>query len=150
MAAKGDIHDRGNGSGVGEMRAGAFDTRTIAAAADTLAPDGSEVRLLCTTAGGSMAAFRLAPGAVARAVAHRTVDEIWYVAAGEGRIWRQQGDAEAITGLAAGLSLTIPCGTRFQFRCDGATPLDILAVTMPPWPGEGEAYTVEGVWPPSL
>jgi mannose-6-phosphate isomerase-like protein (cupin superfamily) len=128
------------------MPSTAFDDRRLGAAPDAVAPDGSEVRLLCATGRGSMAAFRLPPGAVARAVIHRTVEEIWYVAAGSGRIWRRQGEAEAVTDLVPGLSLTIPVGTRFQFRCDGAAPLDIVAVTMPPWPGEDEAYAVGGLW----
>jgi len=54
-----------------------FETGKIGAAPDAIAPDGSEVRLLGSLARGSMAAFRLMPGAVARAVAHRTVEEIW-------------------------------------------------------------------------
>jgi hypothetical protein len=28
----------------------------------------------------------------------------------------------------------------------GAEPLAAVAVTMPPWPGENEAYFVEGKW----
>jgi hypothetical protein len=33
---------------------------------------------------GSMISFSLAPGTVSRAVAHKTVEEIWYVVAGCG------------------------------------------------------------------
>lgn len=57
---------------------------------------------------------------------------------------------EEVAELRPGLSLTIPTGTRFQFRCDGATPLDTVAVTMPPWPGNEEAYFAEGAWPATL
>ena len=102
---------------------------------------------MCATARGSMAAFRLAPGMVAKAVAHRTVEEIWYVVAGRGRIWRSDDRGEIVTDLTPGRSLTIPTGMRFQFRCDGEAPLDIVAVTMPPRPGDGEAYFVGGVRP---
>ena len=125
----------------------AFETMRPGERRDATAPDGSEVRLLCATPRGSMAAFRLLPGAVAKAVAHRTVEEIWYVVAGRGRLWRCSGRAEEVTELSLGLSLTIPTDTRFQFRCDGAAPLDIVAVTMPPWPGDGEAYAADGMWP---
>jgi mannose-6-phosphate isomerase-like protein (cupin superfamily) len=52
----------------------------------------------------------------------------------------------AAGGCGAGVSVTILCGVRFQFRNDGTTPLDIVAVTMPPWPGEGEAFPVDGAW----
>jgi mannose-6-phosphate isomerase-like protein (cupin superfamily) len=124
-------------------------THRLAAAADTHAPDGSEVRLLCATGRGSMAHFRLPPGAISRAVAHRTVEEIWYVVAGTGRLWRQFGAAAEVTTLTAGISVTIPVGAQFQFRNDGAEPLDIIGVTMPPWPGMAEAEAVDGMWAPT-
>jgi mannose-6-phosphate isomerase-like protein (cupin superfamily) len=123
-----------------------FATRQLTQTPDTIAPDGSEVRLLCATRGGSMAHFRLLPGAVSKAVAHRTVEEIWVVTAGIGRLWRRLAAVEEIVGLDPGTSLTIPTGTAFQFRNDGATPLDIIGVTMPPWPGMDEAYGVGGAW----
>jgi mannose-6-phosphate isomerase-like protein (cupin superfamily) len=127
-----------------------FDTRHIADTPDTIAPDGSEVRLLCSSPRGSMAAFRLAPGAVSRAVAHRTVEEIWYFTAGHGRMWRRFGGRDEITEVAPGISITIPTGTQFQFRCDGGEPLEAIAVTMPPWPGADEAFVVPGGWEPTV
>ena len=117
---------------------------------DAIAPDGSEVRLLCATSRGSMARFTLPPGAVSRAVAHRTVEELWCITAGSGRMWRKSGACEEVTELAAGCSLTIPTGTHFQFRCDGTAPLEAVAVTMPPWPGEDEAYAVASLWQATL
>jgi mannose-6-phosphate isomerase-like protein (cupin superfamily) len=131
------------------MSAG-FDTRHIAEAPDAIAPDGSEVRLLGASARGSMAAFRLAPGAVSKAVAHRTVEEIWYFIAGRGRMWRGLGEAEEVTEVGLGVSVTIPTGTYFQFRCDDGEPLEAVAVTMPPWPGADEAYPVAGKWEPTV
>jgi mannose-6-phosphate isomerase-like protein (cupin superfamily) len=125
-----------------------FDTKGIAAAPVVAAPDGAKVRILCALNGGSAAVFVLEPGMVTRPVAHRTVEEVWYVTAGTGRIWRRQGEAEAVTELAPGTALTIPLGTAFQFRNDGTEPLTIFAVTMPPWPGADEAYPVEGRWRP--
>ena len=122
-------------------------TQEIATALRVTAPDGSDVRILCATARGSMIRFSLPPGATSKAVAHRTVEEIWHVVSGEGRLWRVFGDAQEVTRLAPGLSLTIPTGTAFQFRNDGAAPLQIVAVTMPPWPGEGEAIVATGTWP---
>ena len=114
--------------------------------ADVLAPDGSEVRILVATGRGSMAHFRLQPGQVAKAIRHRTVDELWFVTAGCGRIWRKDQAGETVTGLVPGLSLTNPAGTSFQFRCDGDEALDIVGVTMPPWPGEDEAEFVQAPW----
>jgi mannose-6-phosphate isomerase-like protein (cupin superfamily) len=124
-------------------------TAHLKESADTLAPDGSEVRILCATGRGSMAHFRLPPGAVSRAVAHRTVEEVWYVLAGTGRLWRRLDDGAEVTALAAGVSATIPAGAQFQFRNDGGGPLDIVAVTMPPWPGMAEADPVVGPGPPT-
>ena len=127
-----------------------FDTRHIADTPDAIAPDGSEVRLLCSSQHASMAAFRLPPGAVSRAVAHRTVEEIWCFTAGHGRMWRRFGDREEIAEVASGVSITIPTGTHFQFRCNGGEPLGAVAVTMPPWPGDDEAYSVPGRWEPTV
>jgi mannose-6-phosphate isomerase-like protein (cupin superfamily) len=113
---------------------------------DVLAPDGSEVRLLAASGRGSMAHFTLGPGQVSLAVAHHTVEEIWYILAGTGSMWRKAGDVETVTVLTAGLSLTIAAGTHFQFRCDQGETLKAVAVTMPPWPGMDEAYVVPGKW----
>jgi mannose-6-phosphate isomerase-like protein (cupin superfamily) len=123
-----------------------FATRRVGQVADATAPDGSEVRVLCATPRGSMALFTLAPGAIAKAVAHRTVEEVWYVTRGRGRMWRKSGEREEICEIGAGVSLSIPAGTHFQFRCDGAEALEAVAVTMPPWPGPDEAYPVAGIW----
>jgi mannose-6-phosphate isomerase-like protein (cupin superfamily) len=126
-----------------------FETKSLPSACDVRAPDGAEVRLLLSLTGGSMAHFRLAPGETACAVRHRTVEEIWYVLSGAGELWRQSGTAEAVAALKPGVCATIPVGTAFQFRCLGTEPLDIVAVTLPPWPGDGEAVRVAGLWPPT-
>ena len=93
---------------------------------------------------------RGADHAIAKAVTHRTVEEIWCVTRGRGRIWRKAAEREEVTELAAGTSITIPTGTHFQFRNDGGEPLEVVGVTMPPWPGDGEAFIVEGKWPPAV
>jgi mannose-6-phosphate isomerase-like protein (cupin superfamily) len=124
-----------------------FDTMRLPAARDVIAPDGSDVRILLRLAGGSMAHFELAGGRTSGAVVHRTVDEIWYVLRGRGEMWRSQdGRGEEIVPLEPGTCLSIPAGTRFQFRSLGGGPLSAVAVTMPPWPGEDEAIDVSGVW----
>jgi mannose-6-phosphate isomerase-like protein (cupin superfamily) len=127
-----------------------FDTRPVAHDPDAIAPDGSEVRILCALSRGGMAVFTLPPLAVARPVAHHTVEELWYIVSGHGRMWRKAGEAEAIVTLSPGVSLSIPVGAHFQFRNDGPDPLVAVAATMPPWPGESEAYPVSGIWPPSV
>ena len=120
-----------------------FDTRR---APDAIAPDGSEVRVLCGLSGGGLALFSLPPDAVSKAVAHRTVEELWYIVSGHGRMWRRLDGQEEIVEIGPGVSLSIPVGAHFQFRCDGPQPLLVLGATMPPWPGPDEAYPVEGVW----
>jgi mannose-6-phosphate isomerase-like protein (cupin superfamily) len=93
-----------------------------------------------------MAHFELAAGKVARAVVHRTVQEVWFVVAGRGQMWRKQGDREETVVLEPGVCLTIPLGTHFQFRASPSESVVAVAVTMPPWPGEGEAMFVGGPW----
>ena len=83
---------------------------------------------------------------VSRAVAHRSVEELWFFTAGRGRMWRRQDGAEEIVEVHPGVSISIPVGTAFQFRSDGVEFLEAVGVTMPPWPGPEEAMFVEGVW----
>ena len=127
----------------------AFETKRLPVERDVIAPDGSEVRVLLGLKGGGMAHFRLEPGETSAAVTHRTVGEVWYILAGQGEMWRQAGGQEETVALEAGVCLTIPLGTRFQFRSFGKEALEAVGVTMPPWPGEGEAVDVPGPWLPT-
>ena len=129
-----------------------FATRPLPAEPDAIAPDGSEARALLALGGGSAALFRLAPGAVSRAGRHRTVEEIWYVVAGSGEMWRNDGEREEVVALAPGVCLTIPLGTAFQFRATGNAPLAVFAVTMPPWPAQADDEWIEVApyWPVRL
>jgi mannose-6-phosphate isomerase-like protein (cupin superfamily) len=127
-----------------------FDISRISDAIDAIAPDGFEVRVLCQVQRGSMAHFTLPPDGVSKAVAHRTVEEVWFFISGHGRIWRRQGDQDEIHEVAHGTSINIPVGTRFQLRCDSPDPLTAIGTTMPPWPGHDEAYAVEGPWQPTV
>ena len=124
-----------------------MDTRSLPEGVDALAPDGSEIRLLASTARGSMVHCTLPPGRVTLAVRHRTVEEIWFCLEGEGEVWRREGAEEAVVPFRPGLSLSIPAGTHFQFRNPGRAPLRFVIVTMPPWPGEQEAERVTDHWP---
>jgi mannose-6-phosphate isomerase-like protein (cupin superfamily) len=126
-----------------------FETKVLPARRDLVAPDGSDVRVLLGLASGTMAHFELAPGAVSVAVRHATVEEIWFVISGWGSMWRRLGDDEQVVDLDAGICVTIPVATEFQFRCDGESPLRVIAVTMPPWPGDDEATRVAGPWRPT-
>jgi mannose-6-phosphate isomerase-like protein (cupin superfamily) len=117
---------------------------------DIEAPDGSLVRILLSTIGGSMAQFELRPGMTSNAVEHRSVDEIWYFLSGEGEFWRKQNEKEEIVTVDADICITIPVGTQFQFRTIGRKSLVAVAITMPPWPGDSEAISREGIWNASL
>jgi mannose-6-phosphate isomerase-like protein (cupin superfamily) len=123
-----------------------FSTAHLPTEADVVAPDGSDVRILLALGGGSMAHFELASGKTSLAVQHRTVEEIWFFLRGTGEMWRRQGSREETVTVKSGVCLTIPLGTAFQFRSLGGEPLTAVAVTMPPWPGDSEAYPVSGPW----
>jgi mannose-6-phosphate isomerase-like protein (cupin superfamily) len=119
----------------------------LPATPDAVAPDGSDVRVLLRLSRGSMAHFELGAGRVSRAVAHRTVEEIWYILGGQGQMWRRQGDRQETVPLRPGTCISIPRGNHFQFRAGNSGPLTAVGVTMPPWPGDDEAYEVSGIWP---
>lgn len=97
-----------------------------------------------------MAHFHLAAGVVARAVAHRSVEELWFVVAGRGEMWRKQGQREELVTLEPGVCLSIPLGTQFQFRASPTESVSAVAITMPPWLGEQEAVFVTGPWQPTV
>lgn len=127
-----------------------FQTKRLTPERTAVAPDGSDVRVLLSIDGrGGVAQFELGPGLVSHAVAHHSVDEIWFFLSGHGEMWRRQDAQEEVVKVDAGVCLTIPVGTRFQFRSIGRQPLTAIGVTMPPWPGDDEAYEVEGPWTPT-
>ena len=123
-----------------------FETKSLPETPDITAPDGSDVRILLSLQNGSMAHFELATDGTSRAVAHKSVEEIWYFLGGEGEMWRKLDEYEEIVRVSAGVCITIPVGTYFQFRSLGKDSLKAVAITMPPWPGEDDAYFVSGKW----
>jgi mannose-6-phosphate isomerase-like protein (cupin superfamily) len=126
-----------------------FTTTRLPSRPSELAPDGSAVSPLLAVAGGSMAHFQLDAGETAHAVAHRTVEKLWFVLGGRGELWRKRGTRESIVVLQRGVCVTLPRGTHFQFRASLTEPVEIVAVTMPRWPGSDEAELVHGPWPAS-
>ena len=136
------------------MAAGqAPETSSLETAPVVVAPDGSRLRPLGRIEGAaSLAHFELAPGAVSQAVSHATVQEIWYVVAGQGLLWRRYAGREEMVSLRAGVCVTIPLGTAFQFRAaEQGEPLRIVCTTVPPWPAESatEARPEQGAWVPA-
>jgi len=125
-----------------------FESKMLPVEPELIAPDGSNVRTLLRLKGGDMAHFELAPGKTSTAICNRSIEELWYILSGEGEIWRQADGHELLTTLEAGLCISIPLGTKFQFRSSGSAPLKILGVAMPPFPGVSETCIVEGRWTP--
>ncbi len=127
-----------------------FESMRLPAERTSTAPDGSDVRVLLGLAGGGMAHFELASGQTSKAVTHRTVEEIWYFLTGRGDMWREQDGVSEVIEVSAGVCLTIPLRTRFQFRSVGDEALSAIGVTMPPWPGDSEAIVIDGPWQPTV
>jgi mannose-6-phosphate isomerase-like protein (cupin superfamily) len=124
-------------------------TRSFPSAPSGRSPAGAEVRLLIDGDPGSMIHSTVPPGQVNRATVHATVSEFWHVLSGEGQIWRRDATREETTVLVSGVSIDIPVGTAFQYRCTGVDPLQFLCVSMPRWPGAEEATVVDGPWTPT-
>lgn len=111
-----------------------------------IAPDGSEIRELVSNKSTGLAHCILPAGNTSQAVKHKTVDEIWYIVSGKGRLWRKNSLSETIVDLSPGVSLDIPVDTAFQFKNDGHDDLIFLCITIPRWPGASESMDVEGYW----
>ena len=94
-----------------------------------------------------MAEFSFAAGSTSRAVRHRSVEELWHVLEGHGELWcALKSGGSVITALEPGVSIAIEAGCPFQVRVQDTAPLQVLAVTIPPWPGDREAEIVTGHW----
>ena len=123
-----------------------FETMQLPNEPTIIAPDGSDVRVLLQGVAGGMAHFELGAGLASTAIAHRSVEEIWFILEGLGEMWRKFQDNESTVPLQSGTCVSIPVGTHFQFRASNNGPLSAIGVTMPPWPGAEEASIVKGVW----
>ena len=120
---------------------------------DAIAPDGSEIYFKVGDAErASLVEVRLPAGGVTRPVRHRTVEEIWFFTAGEGRVWRcpPGGEPGETRAVGPGDALRIPTGWAFQFEA-GPSGLRFACFTSPPWPGDEEAVPVRegGLGPPT-
>lgn len=114
--------------------------------ADAIAPDGSEITFLVGDARqASLVEVRLPAGDTSKPVRHRTVEEIWYILTGTGRVWRRPPRGQpVIEEVGPGRTLVIPTGWAFQFQADLDNDLRFLCFTSPPWPGNDEAVPVPG------
>ena len=102
----------------------AMQTKRLIQAAAEVAPDGSQIRKLLALRGASCMHCTLRAGQTSRAMRHRSVEEIWFVLKGRGKLWRKRRRAElVVVDLAPGLCAVIPRGVHFQFRNTGQGPL---------------------------
>ena len=132
-----------------------FEPKKLQVDYDYLAPDGSEIRRLQTnehSKNGDMAHCKLPSKRTSIAIKHVTVEELWYITRGIGEMWIKKADGdEHLIIIEQDMALTIPKNTAFQFRNTSAvTSLEIIIITMPPWPGPDEAVRVQGKWEPSI
>ena len=103
---------------------------------DAIAPDGSEIRLLIDdrhgATSGSLVEVTLPAGQVSRPVWHRTVEEVWYVLEGRGKVWALSGRRPrgicASGGCVSGRrrSHTNRVAVPVQFRPRNSAPVPLL------------------------
>lgn len=82
-----------------------FQTKKLSKNYDYVAPDGSEIRLLQSLSGGDLVHCTLPPYKLAKAVRHKSVEEIWHYFEGKGEAWRKQDDREEVITVELGLVL---------------------------------------------
>ena len=119
--------------------------------ADSIAPDGSDIRLLIDhrhlAECASLCEVTLPAAQVSRPVWHQQVEEIWYVLEGRGHVWRYPPltDPAEVAPIAIGPgdALTIPKRWRFQYSALANGDPRFLCFTTPPWPGPDEALPAE-------
>ena len=125
-------------------------TTTVDTAERGRSPLGSHIRFIMDGTHGNMIHGTVPVGMVGRACRFRTVDEYWFILSGEGEIWRKGPDGdESVTRLVPGVSIDIPLGTSFQYRCLSDADLVFTCTAMPLWPGDDEAEIIDGPWVPN-
>ena len=67
-------------------------------------------------------------GAVSLTVSHVSVDEMWYVLSGKGKLWRSKpGTPQSmVINLEPGLAISIARSTHFQFKNTGKEALTLV------------------------
>jgi quercetin dioxygenase-like cupin family protein len=99
-----------------------FVTTRLGPIPDAIAPDRSEVRVLCSTGQGSLAQFTLPPQAVSKAMAHHTVEEVWYFLSGRGQMWRRLHDHEEVSTWSPALPSRSRLEPTFTFALSRLSP----------------------------
>jgi len=125
-------------------------TKLLPEKPDAKSPAGADICYLMDGKTGNMIHSTVPPHQVNRATVHATVSEFWYILAGHGEIWRDDGTESRITNLVPGTAIDIPVGTAFQYRNVSGKDLKFICITMPPWPGDSEAAYIQGKWQPTV
>lgn len=125
-------------------------TTALPEKAQARSPAGADVRFLMDGPTGGMIHSTVPPHQINRAAVHSTVSEFWYILAGHGEIWRDDGQQSLVTPLTPGIAIDIPLGTKFQYRNVSDADLTFICVTMPPWRGDIEATIIDGIWQPTI
>ncbi len=113
----------------------------------TLAPDGSQVRLLVRNTKASMAEFTLTPEAISRAIHQKVVHEFWYFLSGTGQVWVKYKGKAKIYSVHTGTSLALPNNVYFQFKnTSKKNNLAFVDVVIPPWPKKVVTTYTKGPW----
>ena len=123
-------------------------TKCLPEAYDCLAPDGSQIRILAATENREFRALH-APcgrGVPGRGASLGRRDLVLHPGTWTGlaQTGRSGAGRRRLTGNQSEHSRREPA---FQFRSLADEPLEFLLTTMPPWPGDDEAYRVEDYWP---
>lgn len=112
---------------------------------DEVASGGWELRRLATGDNAQMTHWRLPAGATAAEVRNRTTEQLWFVLAGAGEVWRHRdGEPPRIDAVRPGGSLRVPVGTSVQVRADDASDIELVGATAPPSPGPRESVPADG------
>ncbi len=119
-------------------------TRT--AGAEFAAPDEIPVRPydLGPARNLALAGGRIEPGARYGVHAHRSIEQITYVVAGEVEVWSfdaEKGAARSVRVKASEAVVTLP-GESLEFRCVGDEAARVIFMTAPPYPSDNSETVV--------
>lgn len=114
------------------------------------APGGghAEIRHLVRSPQGDLTHAVCHAGAVAPTHHLPELDEMYFVLAGSGEIWRQAAGRSAVTALRPGRWVQMPAGSRFQYRASRHSSLVFLVVVMPGWRPHLFHVVEGGPWTP--
>ena len=116
----------------------------LGAAPDSVSPDGgAEIRHLVVSPRGDLTHAVCLAGSTSGVHRLPELDEGYFVLSGEGEIWRQSDEREAVTKLLPGRWVAMPAGMRFQYRANGGSNVVFLVVVLPSW-REDLFHVVEG------